>query len=275
MGVKNILREDLKKFMVLINARRKDEGKEVVAMKFKGSEIQLSLQSDSEGVKNLNVDMDMLLYKLSMGEDAFAFFATLVNQMDRADYDFKKEGAWQTYRHFVYPIIKDSKYQTEFNSPNGDKDTTLISIESPIPHTKVLFVIDDQHQMMYVSNYMLDDFGVTKEQLIEEAYMNLKTNIGLKLEEGNANGHKTLVSETMDGFDASRILILEENEIRERIGADHYIIIPDRDLLLIVEKKEETRMAMGLLAKNRYAGSRYCISSEVYEWKDDKLIVAK
>lgn len=273
MSVKGLLKKDLLMIAARVNGERKEAGKEPLNVKFKGSEIVINKEGSTEE-KAVKMDLDLILYKLVNGEGAFEFFTSFLKRFDLL-YSMETMN-WQTYRHFVYPILKDHGDKDFFDPNSGMK---LITQESNIPFTKVFFVIDDEHQMMYVSNKMIEELGITEEELIQEAYQNLKGKYDFDLIEGEFSGIHSFKSDTRDGFDVTRILNMDLSKLTEKIGDNYYVVMPERDMLLIVEGKQaENQKVEGLLssyALREYNNSRYGVSPKLYQWNGTQLVVVK
>lgn len=274
MGIKSRLKNDLDTLVLRLNAERKEEGKPPLNVRFKGSEILINIVGkESTQVK---MDLDLIIYKLVNGEDGFGFFMAYLKQFDFVN--LLEDMNWETCRHFIYPMLKSEKSPMEFGESNPEGNSLLIR-ESPIPFTKVFFVIDDDHQMMYVTSKMISDLGITEETLIEEAYLNMKNKFGFDLVEGEVFGVRSFKSDTHDGFDATRILNLDLKSLTEKVGDNYYVVIPERDMLLIVESPKTKRIGfletLSTIALKGYNSSRYEVSPKVYQWNGEELVVIK
>lgn len=108
----------------------------------------------------------------------------------------------------------------------------------------IAYAIDSQRSLTYISPSMLKRWNMTVDQLHEKALENLVSRsqaIAAHAAQDPDGKINLILFQTMDGFDASRILLPTLHErLREHLGSPFAAAIPNRDILLCFRNDEET-----------------------------------
>lgn len=100
----------------------------------------------------------------------------------------------------------------------------------------VAYAIDSQRSLMYVSRQAFERWGVSLEQVHDQAIENLVSRsqaIAAHAAQDQDGQINLILFQTMDGYDASRILLPTLHErLREHLGSPFAAAIPNRDILL-------------------------------------------
>lgn len=109
-----------------------------------------------------------------------------------------------------------------------------------------ILVLDSDESMVFVTNSMLEQLGLTEAKAFDDARKNLQSRVPVSLVRGVLEQNQMPMIKTCDGFDAARILVLpgflKDGEV---VAA----MIPDRDtlvLLAVPPEKEQSEFWQGL-----------------------------
>lgn len=147
------------------------------------------------------------------------------------DFDsLKQEKSWDEVRKLIFPQIMPIEYKGQFpvvNFPLGEE--VLIG-----------FVIDSEKAYQYVTKDNLKEWKIEVSELEKTALENL-AEISHDIEMTFVPPPNTMfVINTMDGFDAVRILLPDlQDFIAEKLGKSFYFGISNRDFLICWSKNSD------------------------------------
>jgi hypothetical protein len=128
---------------------------------------------------------------------------------------------------------------------NGAEATGSKMVTQPlVPGLQVAYAVDNDRTVTYIPQAYLKRWKVNLDDLHETAIHNLVAKSetinahAAQDEDGKVN---LILFQTMDGFDASRILLPTlHDRLREHLGASFAAAIPNRDILLCFRDDSET-----------------------------------
>lgn len=138
-----------------------------------------------------------------------------------------KEQLWEEINNLVLPQLMPVEYSSQFqavNFPFGEE-------------IHIGFVVDDEKAYQYVTQEALNEWGISDSELWSAGIENLsEKSYDLEMTfVPPPNG--IIVINTMDSFDAVRILVPHIQEfIREKLGETFYFGVPNRDFLICWSK---------------------------------------
>jgi uncharacterized protein YtpQ (UPF0354 family) len=95
----------------------------------------------------------------------------------------------------------------------------------------VVYVLDGEHSVSYVTNEQMDEFGLELEPLHERALLNLNKVFPAKTVRDVLEKNQITMVKAGDTYDAARLLLVQQHlETGEEIAA----LIPDRDTLALM-----------------------------------------
>ena len=113
-----------------------------------------------------------------------------------------------------------------------------------IPGLIIAYAIDHDRTISYLPKQKFEEWGIPFEQLHETAMTNLTARseaISAHAAEDEQGRVNLILFQTMDGYDASRVLLPTLHEkLREYLGSPFAAGIPNRDILLCFRNDEET-----------------------------------
>jgi uncharacterized protein YtpQ (UPF0354 family) len=109
----------------------------------------------------------------------------------------------------------------------------------------IAYAIDSDRTIAYIPRAQFDAWNITLDQLHNTAIQNLlgrSEQIAAHAAQDESTGQVNLILfQTMDGFDASRILLPNlHDRLRQYLGSPFCAGIPNRDILLCFRNDEET-----------------------------------
>jgi hypothetical protein len=123
-------------------------------------------------------------------------------------------------------------------------DTSAIVTEPLVAGLQIAYAIDSDRTIAYIPRDAFESWKIDLEELHDVAIANLvarSESINAHAaadDDGNVN---LILFQTMDGFDASRILLPTLHErLREHLGSPFAAGIPNRDILLCFRNDDET-----------------------------------
>jgi len=124
-------------------------------------------------------------------------------------------------------------------------DPRHIAVMQPlIPGLSIAYGIDNDRTISHVTRKRLQKWKVTVEELHETAITNLTAKsqpIAAHAAQDDQGKMELILFQTMDGYDASRILLPDLNQkLREHLGSPFAAAIPNRDILLCFRDDEAT-----------------------------------
>lgn len=113
-----------------------------------------------------------------------------------------------------------------------------------VTNLNIAYVVDGERSLWYVSQETFAKWNVEIEEVHEQAIANLVARsdaIAAHAAQDDNGAVNLILFQTMDGFDAARILLPTLNErLREHLGSPFAAGIPNRDILLCFRNDEET-----------------------------------
>ena len=161
-----------------------------------------------------------------------------------------RTGSFDELRERILPMVLPERVagaEGKESSPGDeDEDDPHRGVVSQplVEGLYVAYAIDSDRTIAYIPQPHFDTWGITLDDLHEAAMENLVRRSetmsahAAQDEEGKIN---LILFQTMDGYDASRILLPTLHErLREHLGSPFAAGIPNRDILLCFRNDEET-----------------------------------
>ncbi len=108
----------------------------------------------------------------------------------------------------------------------------------------VAYAVDSQRSLWYIPQTMMETWRITLDEMHDKAMENLVSRsdaIAAHAAQGPDGQINLILFQTMDGFDASRILLPTlHSRLREHLGSPFSAGIPNRDIMLCFRDDEET-----------------------------------
>jgi hypothetical protein len=148
-----------------------------------------------------------------------------------------------------YEDVKDRILPMVVGGTPDEESPDSVVAQPLVEGLMVAYAIDNDRTIAYISRRRFADWGVSIEQLHKTAMENLvgKSESIAAHAATDENGNVNLILfQTMDGYDASRILLPTLHErLREHLGSPFVAGIPNRDILLCFRDDEETVGRLG------------------------------
>jgi hypothetical protein len=221
----------------------------------------LTLESDGQVIGLTNLHANFLLGSQTdpeLEELATAHFDALINGTDSAD----RSLAWEDARIYLMPQLM----------PRDILGTSPIElVHEPVKDSVYLgFVIDTEQNYSYVNREDQERWGVDDETIRKTAFANLhERSQGIEMMAFPGENAFFIIN-TMDGFDAVRLLSPQMQEvIAEHIGDPFYAGIPNRDFLICWSKTADAEFQknMSLQVATDSDQRPYPLSRKVFEVK--------
>lgn len=164
---------------------------------------------------------------------------------------------WKTSKLKVFPQFKNT----------NDLSPLMITHNSPIPSLSLVYVIDADKGMMFVTPQILGYWEIEIEELHQQAMSNLRSlskKSGIKLlKDGEL---KFYFSSSNDGYDAVRILTANYQQIKQTLKGRLYVGLPNRDMVIIFNGNED--FARRFINQNniQFQTHRYRLTPLTFEW---------
>jgi uncharacterized protein YtpQ (UPF0354 family) len=223
---------------------------------------------------NTALFLDNAWKRYKSGEDfqtmAKLMIEPLLKQSER--YDFTKM-SWAEVKNRIMPQVKNLAF---FKQSLAEK-SKIVFRDDIIPGIGIGYVVDSDNGMAYVTNHILDMWGITPDILHAQAIANIKPyKKDIKRVE-LPDGLHYYIASTLDSYDAAKILILLEDgaEIQASFKGDMMVGIPIRDVLLIFdsEKPYVPFFAMQILEVN--SKFPYPVSPLIFKWEKGKFVAGQ
>lgn len=140
--------------------------------------------------------------------------------------------------------IKDRILPMIVAASGGETEGSGIVMQPLVPGLQVSYAIDSDRTIAYIPSDVFNKWNLSIEELHDIAINNLisrSESISAHAaadEDGSVN---LILFQTMDGFDASRILLPTlHDRLREHLGSPFAAGIPNRDILLCFRNDDET-----------------------------------
>ena len=129
-------------------------------------------------------------------------------------------------------------------------------VQSFVSGLSITYAVDSQRSLWYVSEETFKKWNMSLEALHEKALENLVSRsqaIAAHAAQDASGEVNLILFQTMDGFDASRILLPTlHDRLREHLQSPFVAGIPNRDILLCFRNDEETVARLREQIKNDY-----------------------
>jgi uncharacterized protein YtpQ (UPF0354 family) len=140
----------------------------------------------------------------------------------------------------------------------------------------VAFVVDEDERYAYIHRDLMESWGVGETDLLKAALENLQE-LGRGVETHFCVGEgerKTVVWETFDGYDASRILLTGDlNAMAARVGGNPVIAIPHRDYMVMFgDTDPEFLLHMEERIREDFEAHNYPISPRLFTLRGGSLV---
>ena len=123
-----------------------------------------------------------------------------------------------------------------------DKDGAMVS-QTLLPGVRVVYALDNDRTIAYIPQQAFDNWGITVDELHATAMENLierSREIGGQAAQDENGAVNLVILQTLDGYDASRILLPGLHERLKRfLGTPFAAGIPNRDILLCFRDEPE------------------------------------
>lgn len=124
-----------------------------------------------------------------------------------------------------------------------DGSTSMVT-QPLVPGLTVAYAVDSQRSLWYIAKATLEKWKVSVDDLHEKAMSNLVDRsqaIAAHAAQDESGGINLILFQTMDGFDATRILLPSlHGRLREYLGSPFMAGIPNRDILLCFRDEPAT-----------------------------------
>jgi hypothetical protein len=144
------------------------------------------------------------------------------------------DGSFEALKHRILPMVVPD---------NGDSHRLTVS-QPLIDGLSVAYGLDNDRTIAYLTTPRLEKWGVNIDALHETAMENLlqrSETINASAAQNDAGQVYLIIFQTLDGYDASRILLPNLHEkLREHLGSPFAAAIPNRDILLCFRNDQET-----------------------------------
>jgi len=135
----------------------------------------------------------------------------------------------------VLPMVLSQK--------SSDPEASVMITQPLVPGLQIAYAIDSDRTISYIPQPLFKRWGLSVDELHETAMSNLVS----RSEAINAqaatddNGIYLILFQTLDGFDASRLLLPTlHDRLREHLGSPFAAAIPHRDILLCFRNDDAT-----------------------------------
>jgi len=140
--------------------------------------------------------------------------------------------------------VKDRILPMIILQSEGELDGAAIVAEPLIAGLQIAYAIDSDRTIAYIPQPVFAGWNISVDDLHDVAIANLvarSESINAHAAADEDGEVKLILFQTMDGFDASRILLPTlHDRLREHLGSPFAAGIPNRDILLCFRNDEET-----------------------------------
>lgn len=143
---------------------------------------------------------------------------------------------------------------------------------------RVALVLDEPHRYTFISQATVRHWGVAPEALLDLALANLRRRLGdVEWKRIGRGPRTTYLCETFDGYDASRILILDAFwPVLAGVPGEVVLGIPHRDCLVAVSDQDRDLVAeLQRTVAADYAQARYPVSPRLFRFRNGRLLLAE
>lgn len=159
-----------------------------------------------------------------------------------------------------------------------NSDPRELSVTQPlVPGLVIGYGIDNDRTISHVTRKRLEKWKVSIEDLHEAAIANLTVrsqSIAAHAAHDDDGKMELILFQTMDGYDASRILLPDLNEkLREHLGSPFAAAIPNRDILLCFRDDEATIAHLRPQIERDFKQMPHQITDEIFLVTPDGIAV--
>jgi uncharacterized protein YtpQ (UPF0354 family) len=191
----------------------------------------------------------------------------IVQFVEKIDTDFFAETpSWNEVKPYVRYSLEPSDY---------DFDDVLFTPINEKLHQVFVFTSADGSRITWINQEMLDDWGVTREQVIQQAEENMAAIVAeTKFEIEEIDGNKLgMISTEETPFKASLIL---SPAFRDLVSPTHgwpvYVVVPCRDFAYVIRKDNRGFLGrLGGVVIKEYRNSGHPITKDVLEVSNDGI----
>lgn len=217
------------------------------------------------GGQTVTVSLDNIRRNYDRDGDADA----IARFVEKIDTDFFAETPfWDDVRPFIRYSLEPSDYETGFD----DVLFTTITddLNQVFVHTSA-----DGSRITWINESMLDDWGVTRDQIAQQAEENMATIVAeTKLEIEDIDGNPLgMISTEETTFKASLIL---SPAFRDLVSPTHgwpvYVVVPSRDFAYVIRNdNRDFLVRLGGVVVKEYRNSGHPVTKDVLEISDDGI----
>lgn len=216
-------------------------------------EQTLILKHKSRNEHN-NIALDNFFLRYKQGENIKSILKTLKGMLFEETSPLELLRAWESVKDRVFPQIKAISYIS---------DTLVHTPFCKGATASIAYVVDFEDKMLYVTNNMMKEWDVSVETIHEQSMSNLKNIMVFPVKMGTQNNY-IYGFETGDGYDATRALILDFEELEGNFKGDICIVMPNRDCLIVFDEKMPFKERIINQAKLDYIRQPYAISNQAF-----------
>ncbi|MFO7172819.1 MAG: DUF1444 family protein [Bacillota bacterium] len=154
----------------------------------------------------------------------------------------------------------------------------VVSLPLVADDLRVALVLDEPHRYTYISQATARHWGVAPEALLDLALANLRRcSCDVEWKRIGRPPRTTYLCETFDGYDASRILILDAfRPVLGGVPGEVVLGIPHRDCLVAVSDQDPDLVAeLQRTVAADFAQARYPVSPRLFRFRDGRLLLAE
>jgi hypothetical protein len=145
--------------------------------------------------------------------------------------------------------------------------SAMVVSQSLVAGLAVAYGIDNDRTISYISPSRLARWGVSADDLHEAALENLlrrSETLSANAAQDEQGKIDLILFQTMDGYDASRILLPNLHEkLREHLGSPFAAAIPNRDILLCFRNDDETVTRLAPQIKSDYGQMPHHVTDKI------------
>jgi hypothetical protein len=195
--------------------------------------------------------------------------AAIVRFVEKVDPDFLSETpSWSDVRPYIRYSLEPSDYETGFD------DVLFFPLTDKLNQVFV-YTPADGSRISWINESMLDDWGVTREQVVQQAEENMAAIVAeTKFEVLEIDGRKLgMISTEETPFKASLIL---SPTFRDLVSPTHgwpvYVVVPCRDFAYVIRHDNRDFLdRLGGVVIEEYRKSGHPITKDVLEVADDGI----
>lgn len=181
---------------------------------------------------------------------------------------FAETPSWDEVRPFVRYSLEPSDYETGF-------DGVLFTAINDDLNQVFVYTPADGSRIIWIYESMLNDWGVTRERIVQQAEENMAAIVtATKFEVEKIDGNKLgMISTEETPFKASLILSPAFRDlVSPTLGWPVCVVIPCRDFAYVIEKDNRDLLnRLGGVVVKEYGNSGHPITKDVLEVSDEGI----